>query len=127
MELDDAVNLAKLVREVHPDSAFRDKGNEYVSKAESASKSLALDRNLYDALSAVNLSKADSATRYYIERRLQMFRWSGVDRSEIERVKLATLQDELSSAQTSFIRNIDEDHRTLSVKPTELQGMPADF
>src|SRR5689334_828894 len=42
MELDDAVNLAKLVREVHPDSAFRDKGNEYVSKAESARKRLAL-------------------------------------------------------------------------------------
>jgi thimet oligopeptidase len=127
MELDDAVNLAKLAREVHPDSAFRDKANEYVSKAESARKSLALNRSLYHALAAVDLSKADSATRYYVERRLQMFRWAGVDRSEAERTKLKDLQDELGSAQTSFIHNIDEDHPTLAVKPAELEGMPEDF
>ena len=127
MELDDAVGLAKLVREVHPDSAFRDKGNEYVSKAESARKALALNRSLYDALAAVDLSNPDPATKYYVERRLQMFRWAGVDRSEAERAKLKALQDELSAAQTSFIHNIDEDHRTLAVKSAELDGMPADF
>src|SRR5262249_1132360 len=58
MELDDAVGLATLVREVHPESAFRDKGNEYVSKAESARKALALNRGLYDALATMDLSKA---------------------------------------------------------------------
>jgi len=127
MELDDAVGLAKLVREIHPDSAFRDKGNEYVSKAESARQGLLLNRIVYDALATVDLSKADTATKYYIARRLQMFRWAGVNRSDAERVKLKALQDKLSAARTAFIHNIDEDHRTLSVQPTELQGMPTDF
>jgi len=127
MELDDAVGLAKLVRDVHPDTSFRDKGNEYVSKAESARNALVLNRGLYDALAAVDLSKADAATKYYVERRLQMSRWAGVDRSDAERSKLNALQEKLSAARTSFIHNIDEDHRTLSVKATELQGLPADF
>ena len=126
-ELDDAVSLAKLVREVHPDSTFRDKGNEYVSKAESARQWLLLNRTLYDALAAADLSKTDEATKYYVERRLKMSRWAGVDRSDAERSKLNALQEKLSAARTSFIHNIEEDHRTLSVKPMELQGLPADF
>jgi thimet oligopeptidase len=93
MELDDAVGLAKLVREVHPEAAFRDKGSEYVSKAESARQGLLLNRILYDALAAVDLSKADEATKYYVERRLKMSRWAGVDRSDVERAKLKALQD----------------------------------
>ena len=127
MELDDAVGLAKLVREAHPESAFREKGSEYVSKAESARTGLLLKRELYEALTAVDLSRADAPTKYYLERRLQMFRWAGVDRSEAERAKLKALQDQLSAVQTSFIHNIDEDHRTLVVKFAELDGMPADF
>jgi len=126
-ELDDAVSLAKLVREVHPDSTFRDKGNEYVSKAESARQWLLLNRTLYDALAAADLSKTDEATKYYVERRLKMSRWAGVDRSDAERSKLNALQEKLSAARTSFIHNIEEDNRTLSVKPMELQGLPADF
>ena len=127
MALDDAVGLAKLVREVHPDASFREKGNEYVSKAESARKDLSLNRALYNALAAVDVSKVDAATRYYVSRRLQISRWAGVDRSEAERAKLKQLQDQLSAAQTTFIHNVDEDHRTLSVKPSELDGMPQEF
>jgi len=127
MEIDDAVGLAKLVRDAGPDSAFRDQGNEYVSRAESARQGLLLNRVVYNALTAVDLSKADAATKYYVDRRLQMSKWAGVNRSAAERSRLKALRDELSKSQTSFIHNIDEDHRKLVVKPAELDGLPADF
>lgn len=127
MELDDAVGLAKLVRQLHPDSALRDKAMEYVSKADSARKALALNRGVYDALAAVDLSNADPATRYYVGRRLQLFRLAGVNRSDAERAKLKALLGQLSGIESTFNHNIDEDHRTLSVKPSELEGLPQDF
>jgi thimet oligopeptidase len=127
LQIDDAYGLALLTQEAHPNSEFRDKGSELVKKADSARKALELNRSVYDALVAVDLSKADPVTKYYLKRRLRLFRLAGVGRSDAERAKLNALQDQLSNLQSEFDRNINEDNRTILANPAELEGLPANF
>ena len=127
MAIDETWGLAFLVQDAHPDPIFRHKGNEYKSRAESAEKALALNRGVYAALAGIDLSNTDSATKYYVERRLQLFRLAGVDRNDSVRARLRLLQDRLSQLESKFLEIINEDQRTIAVEPCELDGLPQDY
>ena len=49
-----------------------------------------------NALSSLDLSKADAATKYYVERQLLEFRLAGVNKDEATRNKLKELNVQLS-------------------------------
>src|SRR6266536_579370 len=73
-QINSGAYLAGLMQQVHPDSNFRDRATEMVRKASAAQTGLALNRDVYQALSALDISKADPATRYYVKRQLLEFR-----------------------------------------------------
>jgi thimet oligopeptidase len=126
--LNTAAYLASLVESVHPDAAFRDRGTEMVRKVSAAQTALSLNRDVYQALSKVNVSKADPATRYYVNRQLLEFRLAGVDKDDTTRAELKKLSDELTDEQSMYERNISDDQKKVEVTdPKELEGLPQDY
>jgi thimet oligopeptidase len=88
---------------------------------------LSLNRKVYDALAAVDTSKADAETRYYLAKTLRDFRLSGVDKDQATRDKIKKLNEELVLIGQEFGRNIREDKSTVTCMPADLDGLPQDF
>ena len=127
-QINTALYLSALMQQVHPDEKFRDAATEMVRKASAVQTDLSLNRAVYDALSALDISKADAATRYYVQRELLEFRLAGVDKDEATRAKLKKLNDDLTAEQAGFDRNISDDQKKVEVTSSkELDGLPQDY
>ncbi|XXF75715.1 Zn-dependent oligopeptidase [Myxococcaceae bacterium GXIMD 01537] len=122
-----AANRASLTREIHPDAAMRDAARECEQRADSANVELSQDRGVHDALAAVDLSKADAATRFWMQRTLLDFRRAGVDRDDATRARVKALNEELMKLGQQFGKNIAEDVRKVTFTPKELNGLPEDY
>jgi thimet oligopeptidase len=120
--------FAGLMKEVHHDTAFRDAATAMVSKASAVQTALALNHDAYQALAAVDLSGADAATRYYVQRQLLEFQLAGVDRDAATRERLKKLNDQLTGEQSLFDRNISDGELSIVVNDkSELAGVPQDY
>jgi len=120
--------LANMMFQVHPDATFRDKASTMTQKATAVLTALSLNRDVYKALTALNLSKTDAATRYYVTRTLLEFRLAGVDKDDATRAKLKQLNDDLTGQVTLYERNIADDQRKVEIdSATELAGLPQDY
>ena len=127
-QLYNADALANLMENLHPDAAFRDTATALTKKISAAGTELALNHEVYLALAALDLSAADPATRFYVERELRSYRLGGVNLSAAKRARLKRLQDQLTDATSAFDRNIADDTRTVQVASVaELDGLPQDF
>jgi thimet oligopeptidase len=128
IQLDAARAQTQLIQEVHPDSATRVVAEEELQKAEALYTESTLDRRIYDALSALDVSKADAETRYYVEHELRDFRLAGVDKDDATRAQIKALRDTLVKIGQEFDRNIRGDVRTIQVAgAADLDGLPADY
>ena len=126
-QLNTASYFAGLLQLVHPDAKYRDAATAMNTKVSTAQSALSLNQDVYKALSALDLSTADAATRYYVERQLLEFRLAGVDKDDATRKKLNQLNERLADQQSMFERNIADDQPTVEAKPSELEGLPKDF
>jgi thimet oligopeptidase len=120
--------LAGLMSEVHPEEAIRDAARECEQEVSRFYSDLALDRDMYDALAAVDVSNADGQTRRFLEHTLRDYRRAGVDRPPEVRERLKQIDEELTRLGQHFSKNISEDVRSVEVRdPTRLAGLPEDF
>jgi thimet oligopeptidase len=119
--------FAGLMEQVHPDATFRDHATAMLTKASAAQTAIALNHDVYNALAALDLSKADSATRYYVQRQLLQFRLAGVDKDDATRARLKKLSDQATEQQSMFDRNISDGQKTVEADPSELDGLPQDY
>jgi thimet oligopeptidase len=127
-QLNTAAYFSVLMQQVHPDGAFRDRATAMTTKVSDAQTALSLNRDVYHALAALDVSQADSATRYYVERQLLEFRLAGVDKDDATRAKLKKLQVQLTEDQSMFDRNISDDPKSVKVaSAAELEDMPQDY
>jgi thimet oligopeptidase len=132
---DDAVALLaatgsqlSLLNNVHPVQAIRDMAQAQLQNVSQAGVELALNRGVYEALTAVGFSGTDAATAHYLDRTLLGYRLAGVDRDDATRERLKALQDEATLLSLTFSRNVQESIGTVLVdNPAELDGLPADF
>ena len=115
------------MEQVHPDAGFRDHATAMLTKASAAQTAIALNHDVYNALAALDLSKADAATKYYVQRQLLEFRLSGVDKDQATRDRLKKLNDQASEEQSMFDRNISDGKKTLQAEASELDGLPQDY
>ncbi len=125
--LSDAAARASLARNVHPDPRMRDTAERSEQEIDALSTELSLDRGLYDALAALDVSREDAATRYYVLKSLRDFRRAGVDRDEATRARVRTLREELVRIGQEFGRNIKDDVRRLELEAADLDGLPEDW
>ncbi len=127
-QLGSAQYFAGLMQQVHPDATFRDHATAMFQKAGAAATALSLNQDVYKALQALDVSKADSATRYYVQRQLLEFKLAGVDKDQATRDRLKKLQDQLNEEQSVFDRNISDGQKTVTVNSvSELDGLPQDY
>jgi len=126
--LDTAAYQSYFMQIVNPDAAIRDRAQAMVQKVSAAATELALNQALYKALAAMDISKADPATRYYVQRTLLEFKLAGVDKDDATRARVKALNDELTKYATQFSRNLAESQLKVVVKdPKELDGLPEDY
>jgi Zn-dependent oligopeptidase len=119
--------FAQLMEQVHPDATFRDRATLMLTKVSAAQTAIALNHEVYNALAALDLSQADAATRFYVQRQLLEFRLSGVDKDEATRARLKKLNDQATEQQSMFDRNISDGKNTVEADPAELDGLPQDY
>jgi thimet oligopeptidase len=113
---------------VHPSAEVRDttQGLSQVIGAEGVA--LSLNREVYQALAAVDASSEDAATKYYLERALLGYRLSGVDKDEATRDRIRTLADRMTELSMTFSRTVQDDVRKIEVDDAEeLRGLPEDY
>jgi thimet oligopeptidase len=126
--LDAAGAQSSLMENVHPDSVMRTQAEELSQKVSALGTEISLDRRVYDALKALDVSKADPETRFYVERELRDFRLAGVDKDDATRAKVKALRDTLVKIGQEFDRNIRGDVKSIQVAgAADLEGLPADF
>lgn len=119
--------FAGLMEQVHPEAAFRDHATSMLTKASAAQTAIALNHDVYNALAALDLSKTDAATRYYVQRQLLEFRLAGVDKDDATRARLKKLNDQATEQQSMFDRNISDGQKTIEADASELDGLPQDY
>jgi thimet oligopeptidase len=120
--------LAGLMSEVHPDEAIRDAARECEQEVSRFYSDLALDREMYDALAAVDVRAADASTQRFLSHTLRDYRRAGVDKPPEVRARLKQIDEELTRLGQQFSKNIAEDVRAIEVRdPARLAGLPADF
>ena len=118
---------AGILNSVAADKAVRDQAQMEAQRVAMAGSSLSLNRAVYDALVAISLEGASSATKHYVERTLLGYRLSGVDKDEATRDRLHALHDGATQLSLEFSRNIQEGGKTIEATPEELEGLPADY
>jgi len=119
--------FAGLMEQVHPDVTFRDHATAMATKASAAQTAISLNHDVYNALAALDLSQADAATRYYVQRQLLEFRLAGVDKNDATRARLKKLNDQANEEQSMFDRNISDGQKIVEADPSELDGLPQDY
>jgi thimet oligopeptidase len=127
IQLGNANMKAGLLAEVHPDAALRAVAEEGVKEVSSFQIEVSQNPALYAALSAVDVSGADEATRRMVALTLRDLRRAGVDRDPATRKRLKDLSDRMTALGLEFDRNVREDVRVLELDPAQLEGLPEDY
>ncbi|MFQ5413383.1 MAG: M3 family metallopeptidase [Phycisphaerae bacterium] len=128
MHLDAAEAENGLLARVHPDARVRDVGEAGEQAVAALMTELSLDRELFDAVAAVDVSGADAATQFFVEKELRDFRRSGVDRSDAVRAQVKAVRDEIVKLGLDFGRNTRDDRRVIMLESVaDLDGMPQDW
>jgi thimet oligopeptidase len=122
---------AGVLNSVAADKAVRDQAQEEAQRVAMAASALSLNREVYDALAAIDLDSANPpaspATRHFLERTLLSYRLAGVDKDQATRDHLQALQDKATRLSLEFSRNIQEGAKTIEATAEELDGLPADY
>jgi len=126
-QLDMAGSQASLIENVSPDSATRDAAEKLTQDVSAYGTELSLNRQVYDALKAIDVTGLDAETRYYVQHEIRDFKLAGVDKDEATRNKVRALREELVKIGQEFDRNIREDVRSIQATPAELAGVPGDW
>jgi thimet oligopeptidase len=127
-ELDTLAYQAGLMQVVSTDANIRDRAQAMVEKVSAVATALSLNPAIFHALSGLDISKADPATQYYVNRTLLEFRLAGVDKDDRMRTRIQSLNDDITKLATQFQRNTQESQLKVVVKnPAELEGLPDDY
>src|ERR1700735_1495105 len=119
---------------VHPLADVRGAAQQRSQVIGAESVALSLNRDVYQALAALNTSlvdaptSADAATLYYLDRALLGYRLSGVDKDEPTRDRIRALADTMTQLSMTFSRAVQDDVRKIPVdNPDDLLGLPDDY
>ncbi len=118
---------AGVLNSVAADKAVRDQAQEEAQRVAMAGSALSLNRQVYEALVAIDIEGASPATRHFVERTLLGYRLAGVDKDQATRDLLQSLHEKASRLSLEFSRNIQEGGKTIEAAEAELDGLPEDY
>ena len=126
-QLNLAGSQAGVLNSVAADKAVRDRAQLDAQRVAMAGSALSLNREVYEALSAIGLEGASPATKHFVERTLLSYRLAGVDKDRRTRDRLQALHEKSTKLSLEFSRNIQEGGKTIIAAPDELDGLPSDY
>ena len=127
-ELGLAGSQTGLMHSVCSEKEVRDAAEGLLQRISQAGVELSLNRDVYQALAAIDASSADAATKHYLDRTLLQYRLAGVDRDDATRAKIKELQDKATLLGLAFARNVQEGGDTVTLDGAgELDGLPPDY
>ena len=118
---------AGILNSVAAEKTVRDQAQAEAQRVSVAASALSLNREVYEALAAINLEGATPATKHYVERTLLSYRLAGVDKDKETRDRLQALHEKATRLSLEFSRNIQEGAKTIAATGDELDGLPADY
>jgi thimet oligopeptidase len=118
---------AGILNSVASEKAVRDQAQAEAQRVSAAGSALSLNREVYEALAAIDLTGASAATKHFVERTLLSYRLSGVDKDRETRDHLQALHEQATRLSLEFSRNIQEGAKTIAAKGEELDGLPSDY
>ena len=118
---------AGVLNSVAADKAVRDQAQAEAQRVSMAGSALSLNRAVYDALSAIDLTGASAATKHFVDRTLLGYRLAGVDKDQATRDHLQALHEKATRLSLEFGRNIQEGGKTIEATEAELEGLPPDY
>jgi thimet oligopeptidase len=118
---------AGVLNSVAADKAVRDQAQEEAQRVAMAGSALSLNRQVYEALSAIDLEGSSAATRHFVQRTLLGYRLAGVDKDQATRDHLQALHEKATRLSLEFSRNIQEGGKTIEASEAELDGLPEDY
>jgi thimet oligopeptidase len=127
IQIDRILPFSELMANVHPDKKVRTAAEKCQQDAMKFISDLQLDREAFDALSALDKAKLDPVAGRALEHLLRDYRRSGVDKDEPTRKKLAALHEQMVKTGQEFSRRIREDKRFVELDPADLAGLPEDY
>jgi thimet oligopeptidase len=92
--------------QVHPQSDVRDRTQKLVQSISDQAVALSPNHDVYQALSAIDLTNADAATKHYVDRILLEYRLGGVDRDAATREAVHRLFDQVTQISLKFRPNV---------------------
>ena len=116
-----------VLNSVAPDKGVRDQAQQEAQRVAMAGSALSLNRQVYEALSAISLDNVSPATRHYVERTLLGYRLAGVDKDQATRDQIQALHEKSTRLSLEFSRNIQEGGKTIQATVAELEGLPDDY
>ena len=127
LQLNLAGAQAGILNSVAADKAVRDQAQDQAQRVAMAGSALSLNRGVYEALKAIDLTGASAATVHYVQRTLLGYRLAGVDQDQPTRERLQALHEEATRLTLEFGRNIQEGAKSITATPEELEGLPSDY
>jgi thimet oligopeptidase len=118
---------AGVLNSVAETKAVRDQAQQEAQRLAMAASALSLNRQVYEALSAIDLEGSSPATLHFVERTLLSYRLAGVDKDQATRDHLQSLHEKATRLSLEFSRNIQEGAKTIEANAAELDGLPADY
>lgn len=122
-----AAAQAGVLNSVAADKPVRDQAQQEAQRVAMAGSALSLNREVYEALAAMSLDGASTATRHFVERTLLGYRLAGVDKDQGTRDRIQALHERATRLSLEFSRNIQEGGKTIKATPAELEGLPEDY
>ena len=116
-----------LYRQVMPGEDERDAASECQTALTGIDAEISLSRAIYDRLASIDARKADPAAKKVLTKAVAAFERAGVALDDASRQRVKSLQEEIAATGLAFEQNIDDDVRTLKVRPEDLAGLPDDF
>jgi len=127
LALREALAVASLMSNVHPDEDVRSRAEQGEQDAARLETAIGQDRALYEVLAALDTEGLDDAARRVHELTMRDFRRAGVDRDERVRQRLREISERETSVGQEFDKSIRDDVRSVRVDPAVLDGLPTDF
>jgi thimet oligopeptidase len=124
--LDAAISDAGIVDQTGATADLRDAARACEAAIGKRFTAVSLSRPIYDRLKAVPMP-ADPAARRILTRTLEGYERAGVAGNAAARARIAALGDKITAEGLAFDANIANGRKSVTAKPSELAGLPADY
>ncbi|MCA1792077.1 MAG: M3 family metallopeptidase, partial [Thioalkalivibrio sp.] len=127
-EIENADGPNDIAQTLHPDATVKATADGLAQRITLFRAGISLDRRVFDALAAIDLTGASEDARYYLSQVLADFQRQGVQKDERTRARLLQLREQLVAANQEFMRNQqDPPARQFQVDAAHLEGLPPPF